>query len=194
MCSFFSRNQFNSNAYANQLNDDVLVAATRVGSEPVFSERWSRHCERTCGVIAQIIRIRENLQDILQRTYIRLLLHLVSFNGEAQLSTWLGQIAINSAFYLFTKRRSRPEHFTDSCEPDWLTVDLPDHSERVEAPKLRENAHINDLASSSPRSSAIGALPRKSSAMLSYRTPRPRGKKNPPNPIPTPPIAGHHIQ
>src|ERR1700730_16257968 len=30
--------------------------------------------------------------------------------------------------------------------------------------------------------------------MLSYPTPRPRGKNRPPTPMPSPPIAGHHIQ
>jgi RNA polymerase sigma factor (sigma-70 family) len=132
MCSFCSRDQFDSIAFANHLNDDDLVAATRVGSELAFSEGFSRHCERTCGVVAQIIRNQEDLQDILQKTHIRLLLHLVSFNGEAQLSTWLTHIAINSALCLFRKRRSRPEHFTDTYEPDRLTVNLSDHSESAD--------------------------------------------------------------
>lgn len=96
MCPLFSKNQFNSNADANHWNDDDLVAATRVGSERALNERWSRHYERTCEVVAEIIRSREGLQVILQRTYGRLLLHLVSFSGESQLSTWLTQIAINS--------------------------------------------------------------------------------------------------
>ncbi len=63
-----------------------------------------------------------------------------------------------------------------------------------DVPDPREKAHIRDFAIRMPRMSAIGALPLSSSAILSYPTPNPLGKKSPPTATPIPPSAGHHIQ
>jgi RNA polymerase sigma factor (sigma-70 family) len=135
MSSIISRDQFNSNASLKHLSDNDLVAQARVGNEQALTELWSRHGERTHRVVSRIIRNREDAKDILQETYMKVFLHLASFNGESQFSTWLTRIAINSAFMLLRRHRSHQEHFIDSSEPDCSdpVMNLPDRSESIEA-------------------------------------------------------------
>lgn len=117
------------------LCEDDLITLARAGSEQAFTELVSRHGERTRRIVSRIIRNREDAEDILQETYMKLFLHLASFNGKSQFSTWLSRIAINSALMLLRKRRSHPEHSMDSFDSDQsaMIMDIPDYSESAEA-------------------------------------------------------------
>lgn len=129
-----SWNDFNPSPPRNQLREDDLIDQAREGSEQAFTELVSRHSERTRRVVSRIIRNREDAEDIMQETYMKLFLHLASFNGESQFSTWITRIAINSAFMLLRRRKSRPEHPIDSIERNLSDsiMDLPDRSESAE--------------------------------------------------------------
>jgi RNA polymerase sigma-70 factor, ECF subfamily len=78
-------------------SDDDLVAHAKLGSDQGFTELWSRHGERMRHVNRGIIRNREDAEDILREAYLKSFLHLVSFNGESQFSTWLNRVAISTA-------------------------------------------------------------------------------------------------
>jgi RNA polymerase sigma-70 factor, ECF subfamily len=122
-------------SFLSHLSDDNLVAHAKLGSEQAFIELWSRHGEHTRAVVGRIIRNREDAEDILQETYLKSFLHLVTFNGESQFATWLTRIAINSAFMLLRKRRNHPEVFIESSDSDLPVriMDFPDCSESVES-------------------------------------------------------------
>jgi RNA polymerase sigma-70 factor, ECF subfamily len=122
-------------SFLSHLSDDSLVGHAKLGNEQAFIELWSRHGERTRAVVARIIRNREDAEDILQETYLKSFLHLVTFNGESQFATWLTRIAINSAFMLLRKRRNHPEVCIESPESDLPVpvIEFPDRSESVES-------------------------------------------------------------
>jgi RNA polymerase sigma-70 factor, ECF subfamily len=117
------------------LADDKLVSQAKLGCEQAFVELWNRHRERTRVVVGQIIRNREDAEDVLQETCLKSFLHLVTFNGESQFATWLTRIAINSAFMLLRKRRNHPEVSIENPESDPAVpaMEFPDRSESVES-------------------------------------------------------------
>jgi RNA polymerase sigma factor (sigma-70 family) len=118
-----------------QMSDDNLVAQAKLGSEQAFTELWSRHGERVRNVVWRITRNREDAEDVLQEAYLKSFLHLISFNGDSQFSTWLSRIAINVALMLLRKRRNHPEIFIDGSDTDSSapTMDFPDRSESIES-------------------------------------------------------------
>lgn len=117
------------------VSDNNLVAEARLGSEQAFTELWSRHGERVRVVVWRITHNREDAEDVLQEAYLKSFLHLVSFNGNSQFSTWLNRIAINVALMLLRKRRNHPEVFIDGSEsdPSSPATDFPDRSESIES-------------------------------------------------------------
>lgn len=121
------------------MSDDNLVDQARLGSDQAFTELWSRHGQRVRSVVWRITRNREDAEDVLQEAYLKSFLHLATFNGDSQFSTWLCRIAVNVALMLLRKRRNHPEVFIGRSEsdPSALPTDFPDRSESIESRHIR---------------------------------------------------------
>jgi RNA polymerase sigma-70 factor, ECF subfamily len=94
--------------------DVELLLAAKGGSHAAFGELQKTYSSRLYKRIFSITRNREDAEDALQDTFLRAYRALPSFEGRAQLSTWLMRIAINSALMILRKRHARPE---TSIEP-----------------------------------------------------------------------------
>lgn len=57
------------------------------------------------NVIYQLVKNREDAEDVLQETYIKMLRNLKNFRGESSLGTWLYRIATNTALEKIRKNR-----------------------------------------------------------------------------------------
>jgi RNA polymerase sigma-70 factor, ECF subfamily len=89
--------------------EEELLWAAKTGNEAAYvelSRRYSSYCR---SIIYRIVRNREDVEDVLQETLLRAFHRLGQFRGAANFSTWFTRIAINQAFMLLRKRRSRPE-------------------------------------------------------------------------------------
>lgn len=139
MRSTLPSNRIKSMSMLKHVSDDNLVAQAKLGSEPAFAELWSRHGERVRNVVWRITGNREDAEDVLQEAYLKSFLHLVTFNGDSQFSTWFSRIAINVALMLLRKRRNHPEVFIDNSEAESpaAAIDFPDRSESIETRYLR---------------------------------------------------------
>ena len=117
------------------LCDEDLVAHAKLGSEQALTELWNRHGGRVRSVVMRIIRNREDVEDVLQETYLKSFLHLISFNGDSKFSTWLVSIAINMALMLLRKRKRSREVFYEGSESDapLFAMNYPDRSESLES-------------------------------------------------------------
>jgi RNA polymerase sigma-70 factor (ECF subfamily) len=111
------------------------------------------------AVAKRITKNREDAEDIVQESFLKAFLHLGTFQGKSQFSTWLTRIAINEALMLLRQKRrvleilpartdqnvqSASEVFVDlkpSCEESYL---------RKERNKLLTDA-VNRLGAKSRR-------------------------------------------
>ena len=127
-------NRIRSISFLDHLNDEKLVAQAKLGNDEAFTELWSRHGERVRSIVWRIVRNREDAEDVLQDVYLKSFLHLGSFNGDSQFSTWLSRIGINLALMLLRKRRNHPEVFIDGSDMDLSIsiMEFPDDSENIE--------------------------------------------------------------
>ena len=115
-------------------NDEALVAAAKLGEHSALSELWNRHSKRAGCITYRITRNRQDAEDALQDAFLKVFLHLKTFDGRSAFSTWLTRIAINSALMILRKKRAHPETSIDSGgdEETWHSWEFSDRRANTE--------------------------------------------------------------
>ena len=122
---------------------DELLFAARNSDGCAFAELCRRHAGSIQKRVFRILRNREDTEDVLQDAVFKAFLHLRSFRGTCAFSTWLTQIAINSALMLMRKRRSRSEiSYVQRADQDqeWQIWEFPDRSPNPEEIYAKQQA------------------------------------------------------
>jgi RNA polymerase sigma-70 factor (ECF subfamily) len=97
-----------------------------------FEELVRRHTQRVFSVGYHITQSREDAEDVSQETFLKAYRHLKDFEGNAQFSTWLTRIAVNTA--LSTVARSNRARVAPNQQEPWELGALPEN-----VPDWREN-------------------------------------------------------
>src|SRR6266702_432945 len=95
--------------------DVLLVLAACSGDSHAFIELSKPHSKRILLTLYRITRNWQDAEDVLQEALMKAFLHLDSFQGKANFSTWFTSIAVNTAFMLLRKRRSTLEIAIDNA-------------------------------------------------------------------------------
>ncbi len=85
--------------------DFRLMKATQNGDMVAYSEIVDRYKDRLMHVIGRMLSSREEAEDIVQETMIRVYQHRQSFNFQHCLSTWIYTIGLNLARNELRKRK-----------------------------------------------------------------------------------------
>ena len=126
-----------------RVSEDELLTAARGSDGRAFAELCSRHSNAIKNRMFRMLRNREDADDVLQEAIYKAFVHLHSFRGTCRFSVWLTQIAINSAFMLMRKRRSRSEvSYDQPTDPDQETQtwEFPDRSPNPEQMYVKRQA------------------------------------------------------
>jgi RNA polymerase sigma-70 factor (ECF subfamily) len=130
--------------------DGQLVAAAKRGDELAFETLVKRHGCKIFALALRYTRIREDAEDVVQKTFQKAFVHLQQFEGKSSFSTWATRIAINQALMTLRKRRALHEVPIDDSSGDegtTLTLQLADASPDPEARCLqREGTRILSAA------------------------------------------------
>lgn len=91
--------------------DSLLVERFKEGDESGFEELVSRYRERIYARVYNMLKNRQDAEEVTQDAFIRAHRGLDKFRGEASFSTWLFQIATNLAHnkYWYWWRRKRSQ-------------------------------------------------------------------------------------
>lgn len=127
-------------------SDAALLAAARAGDRAALDQLLERYEQTIYRFGLRMCGDEERAREVLQETLLAAFRHLPGFRGDAQLSTWLYQIA--RSFCIKTRRGARPTTSIDDAEAREL-VDP--------APGLDERAHAREIGEALAR--AIAALP-----------------------------------
>jgi len=118
---------------ARSATDEVLVAAAKSGDHLAFVELWTRHSNSAFKIAYRIMGNRDDAEDAFQDTWMRAYMHLNTFDGRAQFSTWLGRIVINSSLMILRKKHSHPETSMEITDDDTVQHwDIADRAKNVE--------------------------------------------------------------
>ncbi|SDS73450.1 RNA polymerase sigma factor SigM [Microlunatus soli] len=113
-----------------ELADTELLAAHVNGNPLAFSVLVTRHRDRMWAVALRTMRNPEEAADALQEAYISAFRRAASFRGDAQVTTWLHRVVVNSCLDRIRRNKVRaaeplPED-PDRAEELATTVDTTD--------------------------------------------------------------------
>ncbi|CBA17026.1 RNA polymerase sigma factor RpoE [Xanthomonas albilineans] len=99
--------------------DSELVRRVQRGESTAFDVLVRKYQHRVVGVIGRYIADWSECQDVAQDTFIRAYRAMGSFRGDAQFSTWLHRIAVNTAKnYLIAHKRRPPTDDVDVLDAE----------------------------------------------------------------------------
>jgi RNA polymerase sigma-70 factor (ECF subfamily) len=112
--------------------DEVLVAAAKLGDHSAFWELWTRHSSRAFKTTRRITGNRDDAEDAIQDAWMKAYVHLNTFDGRAQFSTWLMRIAINSALMILRRKRAHPETSMEIAGSETRYWEIADQTKNLE--------------------------------------------------------------
>ncbi len=90
------------------VDDSTLVAQAKAGDFEAFEQLVSRHEGRVYSIAMNILRQRQDAEDVTQTAFLSALEHLDGFREEAAFATWLTRVAVNTALKALRKRKGLP--------------------------------------------------------------------------------------
>ena len=80
--------------------DASLVEALKARTPVAFDDLVKRYGRRLATVAMRITKNREDAEDVVQDSFLKVFKKIDSFRGDSKFSSWLNQIAINQALML----------------------------------------------------------------------------------------------
>jgi RNA polymerase sigma-70 factor (ECF subfamily) len=84
-----------------------LIARSALGEENAFRSLVQRHQSYVYALAFRLVCDKDDAEDIVQDTYIRVWKHLSSYDHEVKFTTWLYKIVVNLAYDRLKARRRR---------------------------------------------------------------------------------------
>ena len=123
-------------------DDRSLVERARQGDERAFAQLYRRHARYLAGVIYRIMGDEQELDDVIQETFVDAADQLEQIRDAERVRPWLVRVAVRKVHRRLEKRRRLR----------WL------HAERPAAPSFADPEHRQELAA---LAEALGELPPK---------------------------------
>ena len=94
-----------------KLSDPILVKRAKDGDERALAALCERHAPRVEKIAAHFLDDPEDARDAAQESLAKLCVRVRQFRGEAQFSTWLHRLVLNTCKDVAVRQRAR------RCEP-----------------------------------------------------------------------------
>ncbi len=92
-------------------SDELLINRIKAGDLSAYNEIVTRYYDRIFARVSQLLKNKQDAEEVTQDAFIRAHRGLENFRGEASFSTWLYQIATNLAhnryWYWFRRKREQ---------------------------------------------------------------------------------------
>lgn len=133
-----------SSGIMTDIGEHELIEALRAGSDWAYETLVRLYGGRLLAVARRFTRNDDDAQDVVQSAYLNAFRAIGSFEGHAQLSTWLHRIVVNTALMRLRSRRRKPEESLEALLPSFQ--EDGHHVEHVSAwempaDQLLEQAH-----------------------------------------------------
>ncbi len=121
----------------DRLSDEEIVTRVCAGEPALFELLVRRHNQRIYRAARAILRVDDEVQDVMQQAYLNAYQHLHQFAGGAKFSTWLTRIAVNEA--LGRKRKGQREvgEGDESAMISLVESNTPDPEQQANTAELR---------------------------------------------------------
>jgi RNA polymerase sigma-70 factor, ECF subfamily len=137
-----------------RLSDPILVTRAKAGDGRALEVLCARHALRVERLARHLLRDPEDARDAAQEALAKLCVRLRQFRGEAQFSTWLHRLVVNTCRDVAERQRTR----THEPLPEELGADLEhDPARGVRLSELRREL-CDSLAGISPEQAQVIVL------------------------------------
>ncbi len=130
----------------HDLSDDKLMHMCSQGDSNAFSILFHRYQKKILNFAWQYLNDRDSAEDVLQKTFLRMLLFRKSFKKKASFATWLYTIAKNLCWEELGKLRRENHAHNEAPKPS-------EHEQRDPLKELEQN-ELQEIVSE-----AISSLP-----------------------------------
>lgn len=123
--------------------DAALVAKAQAGDVGAFGELVSRYSRTVYGVVSRMVTDRDDVDDIAQEVFVLAYRSIGSFRCEAEFSTWVYRIAVNTTIKQMKRTKARQASSIDDPATglaDVLVSAEADRPERIAERKARNEA------------------------------------------------------
>lgn len=142
-------------------SDQLLVQRSIAGNTRAFDLLVLKYQSRIARLISVYVKDADNVQDVLQETFIRAFKALKQYRSESQFYTWLYRIAVNTSFSFLKANKNWQQRF-DAIEEG---EDFHEPAPHIDEPdSVIHNQHLNVAIKS-----AFESLPLKLRTTLALR-------------------------
>ena len=117
--------------------DSELVARALRNDERAFRDLIERHHAVAFAAVRAVLGDRDEVQDVMQMTYLKAYQGLASFRGDSAFSTWLYRIARHEALDIVSRKR------VETTDIDEIEVAASGHSPDRAVHESSEREWIN---------------------------------------------------
>ena len=146
------------------LEDDSLVARLQRGDPAAFESLVRTHGGRLLSVARRFLGSNEDAEDAVQETFIKAFKAIGSFEGRAQLHTWLHRIVVTTSLMKLRERRRKPLESIDDLLPTFAA-----DGHHVSEPREWSDAVLERKETASIVRQAIDMLPDQHRVILLLR-------------------------
>ncbi len=107
--------------------DRELVRRVQSGDRSAFDLLFLRHRHKIHGLVSRFVRREEEIDDVVQDSFIRAFRALPSFRLESAFYTWLYRIAVNTAKNHITAQKRRP----NTVQSDFDELELAESTDAM---------------------------------------------------------------
>jgi len=121
------------------------VNRARARDSVAFEILIRRHNQRLYRIVRSILRDPDEIEDVIQQSFLQAFLHLDQFGGAARWSTWVCRIALNEAL-LRLRQQGRFVSIEATSEEAMTDFERPSSGDPERAAAGRELGHIVEQA------------------------------------------------
>jgi RNA polymerase sigma-70 factor, ECF subfamily len=137
-------------------DDDLLIVQrVQAGDKLAFNLLVNKYHRRVARLLTRMVRNQEDIEDIVQETFIKAYRAIGNFRGDSAFYTWIYRIAINTAKNLLVTQGRRPSTLKESNDGDSETFEDNPALSNIDTPEsLYQTKQIGEAVNE-----AMSALP-----------------------------------
>jgi len=116
-----------------KVTDEQLIRRFQAGDETAFEEIVNRYKNRLMNFAYRFVLDREEAEDIVQDTFLKVYQNRYAYKEIAKFSTWIYTITANLAKTILRKRRNRKMFSFSRLGPEDKDMDFPSHEQDTQS-------------------------------------------------------------
>lgn len=137
-------------------DDDLLIVQrVQAGDKLAFNLLVNKYHRRVARLLTRMVRNQEDIEDVVQETFIKAYRAIGNFRGDSAFYTWIYRIAINTAKNLLVTQGRRPSTLKEANDGDSETFEDNSALSNIDTPEsLYQTKQIGEAVNE-----AMAALP-----------------------------------